>query len=435
MLKLIAIMSQRLSNLTIKGLIRDDSTDSSIDSGNYDCISAMDDTPRLEHYLKTFDFNHVERPSVQQLHQNPNIYSIIDSINIEISPKVEKTESFVEVDEKDKYGYFTMVYIPQFMNLLGTAFFIQSSIMAAQSGLILSLIMIIVGSVILCGTVLSISTLVTNGHVGLGGLYYLISRNLGPEIGTVFGIVYFLTNAIMVSLSISGNSIVIDNILQNLDMQIVPNASSLNNQRVIGVLTLIIVAIIPFISLDFEAKTQWFLFVIVMISMLDFIVGAFLPSTPYQMVNGVVGWNDTCFKTNLLPQWSGQTFFSVFSVYLSGLCGDFTGVTLASSLRNLAIPKGSLLGILTTQSVYVIQMIWFTSGTNRYATGNIADYQYNNYTCTLQQNCSSGSSNNPYTMQVMSSLTQIGDRTHYIEPLYSAGLLSQSLSSAMIAFI
>jgi amino acid transporter len=44
----------------------------------------------------------------------------------------------------------------------------------------------------------------TNGEVGSGGFYFMISRSLGPETGATFGVLYFLTNAIMVAFSIIG---------------------------------------------------------------------------------------------------------------------------------------------------------------------------------------------------------------------------------------
>jgi amino acid transporter len=44
----------------------------------------------------------------------------------------------------------------------------------------------------------------TNGEIGSGGFYFMISRSLGPETGAMFGILYFLTNAIMVAFSIIG---------------------------------------------------------------------------------------------------------------------------------------------------------------------------------------------------------------------------------------
>ncbi len=57
-------------------------------------------------------------------------------------------------------------------------------------------------TVILSITVLSMTAICTNGEVGRGGFYFMISRSLGPETGAMFGVLYFLTNAIMVAFSI-----------------------------------------------------------------------------------------------------------------------------------------------------------------------------------------------------------------------------------------
>ncbi len=63
---------------------------------------------------------------------------------------------------------------------------------------------ILIGTVILSITVLSMTAICTNGEVGSGGFYFMISRSLGPETGAMFGVLYFLTNAIMVAFSIVG---------------------------------------------------------------------------------------------------------------------------------------------------------------------------------------------------------------------------------------
>ena len=48
------------------------------------------------------------------------------------------------------------------------------------------------------------SAICSNGEIGSGGSYFMISRSLGPEIGATFGILYFITNTIYVSLCIVG---------------------------------------------------------------------------------------------------------------------------------------------------------------------------------------------------------------------------------------
>jgi hypothetical protein len=82
-----------------------------------------------------------------------------------------------------------------------------------------------------------------------------------------------------------------------------------------------------------------------------------------------------------------------------------------------------------------MQIIFFGSTIVRYATGNIADVQYNNYTCVEGQGCNYGLINDVWTMSLASSLTRSGINTHQIEPIFAAGLLSQALSSAMCSFI
>ena len=53
-------------------------------------------------------------------------------------------------------------------------------------------------------TAISLSAIVTNGVVPAGGPYFLISRNLGPELGGAIGILFYLGNTFAASLYILG---------------------------------------------------------------------------------------------------------------------------------------------------------------------------------------------------------------------------------------
>ncbi len=104
-------------------------------------------------------------------------------------------------------------------------------------------------------------------------------------------------------------------------------------------------------------------------------------------------------------------------------------------IASVSIPKGSFLAIITSSIIYIIQIIFFGSTVVRYATGNIADVQYNNYTCYESQGCNYGLINDQFVMSTTSALTKIGQQTNYIEPIFAAGLIAQSISSAMVSFI
>lgn len=54
--------------------------------------------------------------------------------------------------------------------------------MVGQSGLVVSVLQILLSTAITLITTVSMSAICTNGKIGTGGTYYMISRSLGPEV-------------------------------------------------------------------------------------------------------------------------------------------------------------------------------------------------------------------------------------------------------------
>ena len=80
----------------------------------------------------------------------------------------------------------------------------------------------------------------------------MISRSLGPEFGAAIGIIFALANAIAVSLHTVGFCEAVNDMLRNNGLFIVDNAA--NDTRIIGCITLIILASIVSIGMEWEAK-------------------------------------------------------------------------------------------------------------------------------------------------------------------------------------
>ena len=53
-------------------------------------------------------------------------------------------------------------------------------------------------------TSISLSAIATNGVVPGGGPYYMISRNLGPELGGAVGFLFYLGTTVAASMYITG---------------------------------------------------------------------------------------------------------------------------------------------------------------------------------------------------------------------------------------
>lgn len=84
------------------------------------------------------------------------------------------------------------VFFPCMQNIVGIILFLRLTWITAQAGTIGATLILLasIGSTIL--TTLSLSAICTNGKIPGGGPYYVISRNLGIEVGASIGIMYYL---------------------------------------------------------------------------------------------------------------------------------------------------------------------------------------------------------------------------------------------------
>jgi len=120
------------------------------------------------------------------------------SMDEENGSSQEKTEKLV------KLGTFKGVFIPCLQNILGVILFLRLTWITAQAGVYVTcgIILISAGSTVL--TALSLSAVATNGQVAKGGPYFIISRNLGPEVGTAIGLMFYLGTTVAASLYVLG---------------------------------------------------------------------------------------------------------------------------------------------------------------------------------------------------------------------------------------
>lgn len=82
--------------------------------------------------------------------------------------------------------------------------FLRLAWVVAQAGVSMTLVIIAISYVVCVVTTLSLSAISTNGEVRGGGIYYIISRSLGPEFGASVGIVFAFANAVAASMNTIG---------------------------------------------------------------------------------------------------------------------------------------------------------------------------------------------------------------------------------------
>merc|ERR1719427_1726296 len=73
-----------------------------------------------------------------------------------------------------------------------------------QGGLVQGLLVMTLWNVVTSITAISMSAVSTNGQIKGGGVYFMISRALGPEFGGAIGLMFTLANSIAVAMYIIG---------------------------------------------------------------------------------------------------------------------------------------------------------------------------------------------------------------------------------------
>lgn len=109
-----------------------------------------------------------------------------------IMEEVELTTNIGDMHEKiqiKRYSWFTGVFVPMILNLICVAFFSDMHQFVKYVGWGIGSIIFFFTLLVSFSTLTNLCVIATNGNVRDGGLYFFLSRTLGPNIGGVTGFI------------------------------------------------------------------------------------------------------------------------------------------------------------------------------------------------------------------------------------------------------
>ncbi|XP_053720428.1 solute carrier family 12 member 1 isoform X1 [Synchiropus splendidus] len=416
----------------------------------------LDRVPNIDFYRNagSVSGHRAVRPSLQELHdvfQRNGAISVPDTVEDDDegsdkspSEDVESAAAFEAEKGAVKFGWIRGVLIRCMLNIWGVMLFIRLSWVFGQAGWGLGIVVIALSCVVTTITGLSMSAICTNGVVRGGGAYYLISRSLGPEFGGSIGLIFAFANAVAVAMYVVGFAETVVELLVDHDALMV---DPVNDIRIIGCITVVLLLGISVAGMEWEAKAQIVLLIILLVAIVNVFVGTFIPATESKKSQGFFNYRENIFLENFAPDFrDGESFFSVFSIFFPAATGILAGANISGDLRDAqaAIPKGTLLAILITGVTYLAVALCVSASVVRDATGNRNDtidimpstcegsavaaceLGYNFTSCSLEgADCKFGLMNN---FQVMTMVSGFG-------PLIIAGTFSATLSSALASLV
>jgi solute carrier family 12 (sodium/potassium/chloride transporter), member 2 len=248
-----------------------------------------------------------------------------------------------------------------------------------QAGIIESSVIVGVSAIICVITTLSLSAISTNGEVKGGGIYYIISRSLGPEFGASVGVVFAFANAVAASMNTIGFCDSMNHLLSSYGIKIIDGG--VNDTRIIGSVAILIMIVICVVGMEWEVKAQNVLIVIIVAAIIDFVVGTILgPSSDKLISEGFVGLSTEVLEANLYPDYRfseglNQSFFTVFAIFFPSVTGIQAGANICGDLKDPAksIPKGTLLALFVSMATYAAFIFLVGGAAIRDGSGIVAD--------------------------------------------------------------
>ena len=243
-----------------------------------------------------------------------------------------------------KFGALSGVFTPSILTILGVIMYLRLPWIVGQAGLWATVGIILVAHIISFTTALSVSSIATDKKVETGGSYYIISRTLGLPIGGTLGIALFIGLSFSVSLYLIG--------FAEVFLGFAGFEPTLNNIRIAGGITLLLLTLLTFISTSLAIKSQFII----------------LTALALSLVSVFFGNHDLSPQQPLFSSMSGSLpWITLFAIFFPAVTGFEAGVSMSGDLKDPRkhIPGGTIAAVLAGLAVYLGLAFFFSYTVDR----------------------------------------------------------------------
>ncbi|XP_072938252.1 bumetanide-sensitive sodium-(potassium)-chloride cotransporter isoform X2 [Epargyreus clarus] len=379
--------------------------------------------PRLDNYRNVLSLHAAPRPTLDELHNA--------SLSRKPGQTLEKDMASPALATPHvKFGWIQGVLMRCLLNIWGVMLFLRLSWVVGQAGVAQAMLLILTTSVVTTITALSMSAISTNGVIKGGGTYYMISRSLGPEFGGSIGLIFSMANAVACAMYVVG----FGESLITLIPESAYMVSKAWDQAIYGYITIVLLTGIVIVGMEWEAKAQVVLLIILLAAIGDVCIGTIIgPKSELEEAQGFIGYNMSILYSNMGPDYREfegveHNFFSVFSIFFPAATGILAGANISGDLKDpqKSIPKGTLLAILLTTISYMVIALLAGWSVLRDASGDLADLAAGTLTaCRVNNTCKYGLHHSNDVIRLMSGFG----------PLIYGGCFAAALSSALASLV
>jgi amino acid transporter len=314
----------------------------------------------------------------------------------------------VEEQNEGRFGTFGGVFTPCVLTILGVIMFMRSGTVVGEAGLLRGLAILAMAKGITTLTTLSLSAIATNTKVQTGGVYYMISRTLGPDFGGAIGLTLFVSQAISIAFYVIGFSEALFGLISPEGTELAVTMATYRIPQLTSSVVIVMLFAVTFKGADVALKAQYFILVVLLLSVVSFLIG------------GIMNFDADVFSDNMGVRTGTDLsptmgFWIVFAIFFPAATGITAGANMSGDLKDpaVSIPRGTFMAIGFTAAVYLIQLILLAGYTDQ---------------ATLTTNPDTNASDPAAAFAALTDMSLIG-------PLIVAGVFAATLSSALGSFL
>lgn len=186
------------------------------------------------------------------------------------------------------------VFMPCIMSIYNVLMYLRFPWMVGTVGLSVTMLLFLIGFAIAIATTLSMSAICANGEVGGGGVYFILSRTLGPTMGGAVGFLTYLGAAISGNLSVLG---MLDPIFSYFDVDI--TGSKFGDTLLLGSAILALFTLISLAGTEFFERISIPLFACSIFAVVSGLIGLLVGKKDNVLGDAFTGPSWTTFQENL----------------------------------------------------------------------------------------------------------------------------------------
>lgn len=208
-------------------------------------------------------------------------------------------------------------------------------------GLPLTIFIVVLANIITLITDLSAAAIATNIKMGVGGVYYLISRSLGLETGGAIGIAFYVSRTLSITFYAFGLSELLLLFWPIETWGAIPDYAI----PLLTALIIIFITIASGKSSNLVLKLQVPMLILVVLSILSLMAGVFTSELRMPEMSPAY--------RNVAPDGG---LWIIFAVFFPGVTGFLAGIAMSGDLKTpgVSIKQGTIYSVFTGAVVYTI---------------------------------------------------------------------------------